>query len=123
MRAEATAKDMPLLTELEISVNGKFYKQNAPTVLVDEKIVGGIMIQFDYSLVIEATKEPDFLSFYSPELEGFTGVGHSAEDCVYKARTGMAEHVRLLKEQGMYVPPKTAHATITIKDEESTIAT
>ena len=38
------------------------------------------MIDLPYSLVIEATEEPDFFGFYSPELEGFTGVGHSVED-------------------------------------------
>jgi len=44
------------------------------------------MIDLRYSLVIEATAEPDFFSFYSPDLEGFTGVGHSVEDCLYQAR-------------------------------------
>jgi hypothetical protein len=35
------------------------------------------MIDLRYSLVIEATEEPDFFSFYSPDLKGFSGVGHS----------------------------------------------
>lgn len=30
------------------------------------------MIDLQYSLIIEATKGPDFFGFYSPELEGFT---------------------------------------------------
>ena len=38
------------------------------------------MIGLEYSLVIEATEEPDFFGFYSPDLQGFTGVGHSIED-------------------------------------------
>ena len=38
------------------------------------------MIELTYSLVIEATGEPDFFGFYSPDLEGFTGVGHAVED-------------------------------------------
>ena len=62
------------------------------------------MIDLRYSLVIEATAEPDFFSFYSPNLEGFSGVGHSVEDCLYKAKWGMAEHVSLLEEQGLPVP-------------------
>ncbi len=62
------------------------------------------MIDLRYSLVIEATEEPDFFSFYSPDLEGFTGVGHSVEDCLYKAKWGMSEHVSLLEEQGLPVP-------------------
>ncbi len=33
------------------------------------------MITLPYSLVIEATEEPDFFGFYSPDVEGFTGIG------------------------------------------------
>ena len=43
------------------------------------------MIELPYSLVIEATEEPDYFGFYSPDLEGFSGIGHSVEDCLYKA--------------------------------------
>jgi hypothetical protein len=32
------------------------------------------MIDLRYSLVIEATAEPDFFSFYSPDLEELTGI-------------------------------------------------
>jgi predicted RNase H-like HicB family nuclease len=38
------------------------------------------MIELPYSLVIEATEEHDYFGFYSPDLEGFTGIGHSIED-------------------------------------------
>jgi predicted RNase H-like HicB family nuclease len=62
------------------------------------------MIDFKYSLIIEATEEPDFFGFYSPDLEGFSGVGHSIEDCLYKARWGMIEHVKLLREAGLPIP-------------------
>jgi len=47
------------------------------------------MIDLPYSLVVEATKDPGCFRFYSPELEGFTGVGHSVEDCLYQALWGM----------------------------------
>lgn len=63
------------------------------------------MIDLTYSLIIEATEEPDYFGFYSTELEGFTGIGHSVEDCIYQARWGMKEHVALLEEQGLLVPP------------------
>jgi hypothetical protein len=33
-----------------------------------------MMIELPFSLAIEATKEPDFFTFYSPDLEGFSGV-------------------------------------------------
>jgi predicted RNase H-like HicB family nuclease len=77
------------------------------------------MIELPYSLVIEATSEPDFFGFYSPELEGFTGVGHSVEDCLFKAKWGMKEHVELLTEQGLPVPPKAAVPVVTIRNEQS----
>lgn len=62
------------------------------------------MIDLQYSLTIEATEASSFFSFYSTELEGFSGVGSSVEDCLYKARWGMEEHIALLKEQGLPVP-------------------
>lgn len=76
------------------------------------------MLDLAYSLVIEATDDPNFFGFYSPDLEGFTGVGHSIEDCLYQARWGMQEHVELLKEQGLPVPPKTTWPTVLIQNEE-----
>lgn len=62
------------------------------------------MIKTSYSLVIEATEDPNFFGFYSPDCEGFAGVGNSIEDCLYKARWGMEEHVALLRERGLPVP-------------------
>ncbi|MEK7403790.1 MAG: type II toxin-antitoxin system HicB family antitoxin [Acidobacteriota bacterium] len=75
------------------------------------------MIDLSYSLVIEATEEPDYFGFYSPELEGFSGIGHSIEDCLYKARWGMLEHVQLLQQQGLPVPPRNPNPRIVIENE------
>jgi predicted RNase H-like HicB family nuclease len=75
------------------------------------------MIDLPYSLVIEATDEPDFFGFYSPELEGFSGIGHSVEDCLYKARWGMKEHVELLQEQQLPVPALNPNPVVTIQNE------
>lgn len=80
------------------------------------------MIDFGYSLIIEATKEPDYFGFYSPDLEGFTGIGHSVEDCLYKAKWGMQEHVGLLKEKGFPIPPKNPNPLITIQNEQKSAA-
>jgi predicted RNase H-like HicB family nuclease len=74
------------------------------------------MIDLRYSLVIEATSEPDFFSFYSPDLEGFTGAGHSVEDCLYQAKWGMIDHVRLLEERGLPVPLPSSRPRITIEN-------
>jgi predicted RNase H-like HicB family nuclease len=76
------------------------------------------MIDLTYSLVIEATEEPDYFGFYSPDLEGFSGIGHSIEDCVYQAKWGMVDHVHLLREQGLPVPPPTENPQIVIKNEQ-----
>lgn len=76
------------------------------------------MIELPYSLVIEATEEPDYFGFYSTELEGFTGIGHSVEDCLYKAKCGMQEHVSLLREQGLPVPPVNLNPSVTIQNEQ-----
>ena len=76
------------------------------------------MIDLLYSIVIEATEDPSFFSFYSPELEGFTGVGHSIEDCLYKAKWGMQNHVALLKEQNLPVPAPNSKPRVLIQNEE-----
>lgn len=76
------------------------------------------MIDLPYSLIIEATTEPDYFGFHSPDLEGFTGIGHSVEDCIYQARHGMAEHIQVLKDQGLPVPPHNPKLTILIQDQQ-----
>lgn len=74
------------------------------------------MIDLRYSLTIEATDDPSFFSFYSTELEGFTGVGTSVEDCLYKAKWGMVEHVSLLDEQGLPIPPSNPNPLVIIQN-------
>jgi predicted RNase H-like HicB family nuclease len=75
------------------------------------------MITLPHSLVIEATEDPDFFGFYSADLDGFTGIGHSIEDCLYKARWEMADHVRTLREQGLPVPTPNPNPTIVIQND------
>ncbi len=76
------------------------------------------MIALPYSLVIEATEEPDYFGFYSPELEGFAGSGRSIEDCLAQAEDGMKEHVELLVERGLPVPPANPDPVVTIRNEQ-----
>jgi predicted RNase H-like HicB family nuclease len=80
------------------------------------------MIELPYSLVIEATESPDYFGFYSPDLEGFTGIGHSVEDCLYQAKWGMSEHVRLLNERGLSIPPKNPDPKVTIQNVRESAA-
>jgi len=79
------------------------------------------MIELPYSLIIEATEEPDYFGFYSPDLEGFTGIGHSVEDCLFQARWGMKEHIALLRTQGLPAPPRNSNPTITIQNEKKVV--
>ena len=74
------------------------------------------MIELPYSLVIEATEDSSYFGFYSTELEGFTGIGHSIEDCLYQARWGMREHAVLLKEKGLPVPPENPDPKIIVQN-------
>lgn len=80
------------------------------------------MIDLPYSLIIEATEEPDYFGFYSPDLEGFSGIGHSVEDCIYKARWGMKEHIELLKNQSLSIPPENPDPKIIIQNEKKEAA-
>jgi predicted RNase H-like HicB family nuclease len=72
-------------------------------------------IKLDYSLVIEGTKDPNFFCFYSPNLAGFTGAGKSIDDCLRRAREGIAEHLQVLKEEGFPIPPKPVRPRITTR--------
>ena len=75
------------------------------------------MLDLPYSLIIEATEDPIIFGFFSEELSGFTGVGHSIEDCLYKARWGMQNHVALLRDQGLPIPPKNPDPQVLIRNE------
>jgi predicted RNase H-like HicB family nuclease len=49
-------------------------------------------------------------------LEGFTGAGNSIEDCLYKAKWGMEEHIALLREHGLPVPAPAGEPNVTIQN-------
>ena len=76
-----------------------------------------MIIDLKYSLIVEVTSDPNFFGFYSPDLEGFTGVGHSIEDCLYKAKRGMEEHVALLTDQKLPVPVINPNPTVVVQNE------
>jgi len=95
--------DLGLISQRFVSIRG--YQSLLP------------MITLPYSLIIEATEDPDFFGFYSADLDGFTGIGHSIEDCLYKARWGMADHVQTLREQGLPVPTPNPNPTIVIQND------
>jgi predicted RNase H-like HicB family nuclease len=76
------------------------------------------MIDLAYCLMIEATSDPNFFGFHSPDLEGFSGVGHSIEDCLYKAKWGMEEHLALMKEQSIPIPEPNESPTIIVRNED-----
>ncbi len=75
------------------------------------------MIDLKYSLIIEATVDPNFFGFYSIDLEGFTGIGHSIEDCLYKAKWGMEEHLALLAQQKLPIPEVNPNPKVIVQNE------
>ena len=74
------------------------------------------MIDLSYSLFSEATDDPLFFGFHSAELEGFSGTGHSVEDCLYQAKWGMLEHVALLRDQELPVPAANPNPRVIIEN-------
>jgi len=54
-------------------------------------------------------------------LEGFTGIGQYIEDCLYKAKWGMKEHLKLLIEKGLPVPAQSKNPKIIIQNEKKMI--
>ena len=78
------------------------------------------MLELRNALIIEATKDRNFFGFYSPDLKGFSGIGHSIEDCIYKAKWGMEEHISLLKEKGYAVPKANPNPTVIVQNEKKT---
>ena len=81
------------------------------------------MIDLKYSLVIEATEDPTFFGFYSPDLDGFTGIGHSVEDCLYQARWAMEDHIAVLKQEGLPVPRPNPNPTVLIQNDPKALKT
>jgi predicted RNase H-like HicB family nuclease len=79
------------------------------------------MIELKCSLVIEATDDPNFFGFFSPELQGFTGIGNSVEDYLYKARSGMEEYVALLKDQNLPIPARNPNPKVVVQNTEQVV--
>lgn len=76
------------------------------------------MIDLPYNLTIEASGDPSFYTFSSPELEGFAGMGHSVEECIYEARRTMPEFIKWLRDQERPVPIRPVSPMIVIQNPE-----
>jgi len=74
------------------------------------------MRNLKYTLIIEATEDPEFFSFYSPDLQGFTGVGCSIENCIKQASSGMDEHLAVLSENSLPLPEANSDPIVLIKN-------
>jgi len=105
--------------ELIFMAQRKYQQEHVMLFLRQPRLRRGVeaMIDLKYSLIIEATSDPSFFGFYSPDLEGFTGVGHSIEDCLYKAKWGMEEHLALLADQKMPIPDANRNPTVVVQNE------
>ncbi len=75
------------------------------------------MLDLRYSLIIEATEDPNFSGFSPRTSKGSQESVIRSETPLDKARLGMEEHVELLREQGLPVPPRVARPTVLIQCE------
>jgi hypothetical protein len=66
--------------------------------------------------IIEDTDEPDYFGSYSPDLEGFTGIGHSVEDCLYQAKWGVQESLQIIDERNMTIQSRNGDSTVVIEN-------
>ena len=76
-----------------------------------------------FSLVIEHTEDPNHFGYYSPDLPGYAGDGVSVEDCISKAKGGVAEYLDFIRETGGEVPKDNPNAAITFIHPEEHAAT
>jgi len=54
---------------------------------------------------------------YHGSKEMPSGTCHSIEDCLYKAKWGMKEHIELLKQQDLPIPKRSIDPKIIIQNE------
>jgi len=83
---------------------------------------GSVTIDLPYSLIIEARDEPDFFGFFSQDLQGFSGIGHSVADCLCRAKWAMREHLEMLAEQQLPIPARTSEPIVLIRNERKDAA-
>ena len=84
------------------------------------------MIELPYSLMIEATEEPDYFGFYSTDLKGFSGIGHSVEDCLFKAKWGIRNTLNCLKikdsQSGMWAFRRSILDTLVLRSDNAPLS-
>ncbi len=70
------------------------------------------MKELCYSLVVEATDDPAFYSYFSPDLPGYTGWGESLVGAVTDALEHMDEYIEFMRESGAEIPPPALNPQI-----------
>jgi predicted RNase H-like HicB family nuclease len=73
------------------------------------------MLDIRYSRVIEATEDPMFFGFCPPDLPGFSGSGHSVEDCLSQAKWAVEEHVSVLQQEDL--PVLNPNPTVLVQND------
>ncbi len=79
------------------------------------------MLDLKYNIIIEATKDPQYFGYFSPDLPGFTGGGISIPSILEELNLAIEEHLEVMRENG-HIPPKpTFNPQIVIKNETEEI--
>jgi predicted RNase H-like HicB family nuclease len=66
-----------------------------------------------YVVVVEGDEEQGF-SCYAPELPGVVAAAAGREDAIELMGSAIAEHITILRAQGVAVPEPTSDATVMI---------
>jgi len=74
------------------------------------------MVLFKVKVKLASLAQPARSEEFSPDLEGFTAVAYSIADCLYKAKRGMEEHLKLLREHGLPIPIPAREPAVTIQN-------
>ena len=78
------------------------------------------MLKLKYSLVVEATHNPDFFGVYCPELGDYgacTATGATIDEAIQRGIAAVDEFVSMLLEDGEKTPPFPAWPSIRIVNE------
>lgn len=72
---------------------------------------------------IELLGKSGYEYIYAPSIapDSDTPGRDSFEDYIYKAKWGMKEHIKLLKEGDLPIPPKSKNPRIVIRNEDEVV--
>jgi len=69
-----------------------------------------------YNIIIEATGDPNYFGYYSPDIPRFTGRGNSIPSLIDELEETIKEHLDVMRENGRKIPAIKANPKIIIQN-------